>query len=394
MMEDFSANASALGYFYQSRYALFLLLARADVDAGMSVERLDDISFEQCGNAAELLQTKHHIKATASLSDASTALWKTLYVRSVALAENNVRPHETILTLVTTGRAPKDSAASKLRPHTSRDRDSQTALKILSEVASQSDSQTNRPAYEAYRKLSEHQQRALVESIHLLDSSPNIPDTRERILNQLQISTRPQFLESVYERVEGWWFDRLIRHFSADSTSPILYRELLDQINDLPEQYHSDNLLIEFLDAIAPDEQKLSSKEQAFLKQLRLVMVDEPGIRKAINDYYRAFQQRSKWVREDLLLLGELEAYEERLVHEWEHFFQGMKENLGDSPEETTVQREGRALFNAVEKLELNIRPRCNEPYVMRGSFHILANQQRVGWHADFINRLNQLLST
>ncbi|HMX29338.1 MAG TPA: hypothetical protein PKC13_27380, partial [Blastocatellia bacterium] len=153
-------------------------------------------------------------------------------------------------------------------------------------------------------------------------------------------------------------------------------------------------LPIEFLDAIAPDEQKLGAKERLFIEQLRLVAVAAPRIRKAINDYYRAFQQRSKWVREDLLLVGELETYERRLVDEWERLFERMKENLGDHAEETTLQHEGRALFNAVEDLELNIRPRCNEPYIMRGSFHLLANQLRVGWHADFVQRLNQLLTT
>ncbi|HMV51487.1 MAG TPA: hypothetical protein PLD20_12085 [Blastocatellia bacterium] len=399
MMEDFSANASALGYFYQSRYALFLLLSRAEADAELCVERLDDISFERDGSAIELLQTKHHIKATASLSDASTALWKTLRVWSAALVENKIRPGETILTLVTTGRAPKDSAAAKLRPHPTRDRDHQAALKILREVADQSDSRTNRPAYEAFRNLSDRQQSELVMSIQLLDASPNILDTGGRILDQLRLSTRPQFLEAVYERIEGWWFNRLIQHLSADSTAPILYRELLDQINDLQEQYHTDNLPIEFLpieflDAIAPDEQKLGAKERLFIEQLRLVAVAAPRIRKAINDYYRAFQQRSKWVREDLLLVGELETYERRLVDEWERLFERMKENLGDHAEETTLQHEGRALFNAVEDLELNIRPRCNEPYIMRGSFHLLANQLRVGWHADFVQRLNQLLTT
>lgn len=252
MMEDFSANASALGYFYQSRYALFLLLSRAEADAEMSVARLDDISFGEGENPVELLQTKHHIKATASLSDASTALWKTLRVWSTAFAENRIRAGEIILTLITTGCAPKDSAASKLRPQTTRDRDPQTALKILSEVASQSESQTNRPAYEAFRKLSEHQQGALVESIQLLDSSPNIQDTRDRMLNQLRLSTRPQFLEAVHERVEGWWFNRLIQHLSSDASSPISSREVLNQINGIQEKYYAEKLPVDFLDAIAP----------------------------------------------------------------------------------------------------------------------------------------------
>jgi hypothetical protein len=310
----------------------------------------------------------------------------------VAVAEGSVNLGERILTLVTTGHASKDSAASKLRPHTTQNRDTTAALKILREVASSSESQTNRPAYEAYLSLSDIQQRALVTSIYLLDSSPSIADTRDQILKRMRISARPQFLEAVYERVEGWWFNRLIQHLSSDSSTPILYRELLDQINDIQEQYHADDLPIDFLDAIAPNEDELGQHERAFIEQLRLVAVGEPRIRKAINDYYRAFQQRSKWVREELLLVGEIEEYEKRLVDEWERLFEAMKENMGDDKDEAVMKHEGRALFDTVQKLGINIRPRCDEPYVMRGSYHILANQLRVGWHAEFLNRLSNLL--
>jgi len=274
-----------------------------------------------------------------------------------------------------------------------QDRNTDEAVKTLRTIAESSESQTNRPAYEAFRRLSESQQRALVSSINVLDSSPNILDTRELILKQMRISTRPQFLEVVYERIEGWWFNRIIQHLSTDSSTPILYRELLDQINDIQEQYHADSLPIDFLDAIAPDENKLKQNERAFIEQLRLVLVGEPRVRKAINDYYRAFQQRSKWVREDLLLVGELDGYEKRLVDEWERLFEIMKEDLPQNNDEETRQREGRSLFNAIQRLNINIRPRCDEPYVMRGSFHMLANQLRVGWHADFLNRLKNLLA-
>lgn len=392
MSGEFSANASALGYFYQARYALFLLMLRAEANAEMFVERLDDISFEQGSNPVELLQTKHHIKSTASLSDASVDLWKTLRVWSVSVAEHIVNPGETILTLVTTGRAPKGSAASKLRPSATQDRDTDAALITLRNVAESSTSQANQEAFAVFRGLAERQQRTLVSSINVLDSSPNILDTREFILKQMRIGTRPQFLDAVYERIEGWWFNRIVQHLAADSSRPILYRELLDQTNDVQEQFHADSLPIDFLDAIAPDEQNLNQNERAFIEQLRLVLVSEPRIRKAINDYYRAFQQCSKWVREDLLLVGELDGYEKRLVDEWERLFETMKEDLPDDADEAKRERDGRSLFNATQRLNINIRPRCDEPYVMRGSFHILANQLRVGWHPAFVDRLKKLL--
>ena len=39
------------------------------------------------------------------------------------------------------------------------------------------------------------------------------------------------------------------------------------------------------------------------------------------------------------------------------------------------------------------IRERVMEPYVMRGSYHMLADRELLGWHPDFIMRLRVLLS-
>jgi hypothetical protein len=394
MLGQFSANASALGYFYQARFALLLLLG-ADVDAEMSLERYDDIAFEREGTPKELLQTKHHINYTGSLTDASTDLWKTLRVWSVAIKEGGIEPSETILTLVTSGRAPEGSAASKLRPQNSQQRrDVDSALEALRKIPSSSKSETNKAGYDAFTALMPEQQQALINSIYILDSSPNIIDAKDEILERLKFSTRPQFLNLVYERVEGWWFDRVVRHLSKNSADPILYRELLAQINDIQEEYFEDNLPIEFLRAIGPDESGLSEEQRIFIQQLRLVTVGEPRIRRAINDYYRAFEQRSKWVREDLLDVGELELYEERLIDEWGRLHEAMKEDLPEGATEEQMQREGRALFNLFDShKEIHIRPRCTEPYVMRGSYHILANKLRVGWHAEFLARLSALLA-
>jgi hypothetical protein len=42
--------------------------------------------------------------------------------------------------------------------------------------------------------------------------------------------------------------------------------------------------------------------------------------------------------------------------------------------------------------LNINIREKVNKPFVMRGTYHDLANQLKVGWHVDFMNRLCHLL--
>ena len=116
----------------------------------------------------------------------------------------------------------------------------------------------------------------------------------------------------------------------------------------------------------------------------------------ALRDYYRAFKQRANWVRNDLLFVNELEKYEQRLIDEWEHAFAAMEDDLAEYSGVTEEEKikEGRRLFSEIEKKDIRIRPKCQEAFVMRGSYHMLANQLKVGWHIDFYDRLKRLLDT
>ena len=68
-----------------------------------------------------------------------------------------------------------------------------------------------------------------------------------------------------------------------------------------------------------------------------------------------------------------------------------MKEKLTEASDHAV---EGRELYNRVviEGNHIPIRPAFPNPYVMRGSFHILANALKVGWHPLFIERLSKTL--
>ena len=123
-------------------------------------------------------------------------------------------------------------------------------------------------------------------------------------------------------------------------------------------------------------------------------------IRNAILDYYRAFEQRSTWARENLLVSGELEEYEDRLVDEWSRYRDVVFEDLDEESAETVLLEAGKALYKWAD-LEsgnisaLRIRERVTEPYVLRGGFHILANARplpRVYWHPSFLSRIDELL--
>ena len=73
-----------------------------------------------------------------------------------------------------------------------------------------------------------------------------------------------------------------------------------------------------------------------------------------------------------------------------------MEETLSETNNATEGEKakEGRQLFSDIEKRDIRIRPKCQETFIMRGSYHILATQLKIGWHVDFFDRLKQLLNT
>ena len=386
---QYSANEPALGYLFQCRLALWYALRRLRDrdDIEIAVESLDDVTFSSEGKAEELLQTKHHLSAKATLTDACPDLWRTLriWASQMQLIRDGVR-----LFLITTAAASPSSAASLIRDDSSRNVSS--AHKRLLTTVATSTNQANKDAYDAFNALVPEDQAALLDAVTVIDASPNVLDVREKIESELRLAVRPQHLSPFTDRLEGWWYGRVVQNLAHKDNGVILARELRSQIDDLREQFIQDNLPIDFENVFSDEDVVKAMLGKPFVEQLRLVALADPRIRHAVTDYYRAFEQRSRWLREDLLLVGDLEQYETRLVEEWERAFERIKQNH-EVEEEPMKAVAGRAVFDWAESANIYIRPQCQQPYIHRGSFQILADKLKIGWHPEFLARLEHLLT-
>lgn len=107
------------------RVALLWALRRLKIDDDfvISLETLDDVTFEtRGGKPEELLQTKHHRNRESTLTDASEDLWKSLRVWFEGHTAKTIPP-DTALHLLTTETAPAGSIAARLRSDDGRDVD-------------------------------------------------------------------------------------------------------------------------------------------------------------------------------------------------------------------------------------------------------------------------------
>lgn len=392
----FSAADSAVGYLYQVRIALLWALRRLKTDSEfiISLETLDDVAFESTGaRADELLQTKHHRNRAASLADASVDLWKTLRVWFAGTLDGTI-PAGASLHLLTTATASPGSIAAYLRID---NRDENAALRLMEATARTSQNETNAAAYAAFLSASETVRRTLLQAVVVIDSAPSAVALSDDFRAEVFWAADKGNLDAFVERLEGWWLRRCVKQLSSsDSKDRILAAEIEAQMSDLREQFKQDSLpidddLLNFdLDATT----YAAHSEYLFVRQLGIIKAGKVRVAAAVRDYYRAFEQRSRWLRDDLLLIGNLDVYEKRLVEAWELVFQAMKDELGENIVEDEKQRAARAVLKWAEGISISIRPSVTEPFVTRGSLHMLADKVRIGWHPDFRDKLAALLSS
>lgn len=389
----FSAVDATLGYLYQIRSALLWSLRRLPVDPAflVSLETLDDVTFETVrGDPTDLVQTKHHRAGISALEDWSPDIWKSLRIWFEGAASGAI-PSTARLFLVTTGTATDGSAASHLRVS---GRDVAAAQQALNATASTSTNRANEPAYRAYRAASHADQRAILDRVVVLDASPSVADLDAELRQSVYWAAGREHHVVFLTHLEGWWIRRVLRQLTDPTSSRIGSFELESQMSDLREQFKQESLPIDedLIDFTLDDATRTAHENSTFVRQLELVKAGKRRVAAAIRDYYRAFEQRSRWLRDDLVVGMDLCRYENRLIEEWEIVFEAMRDELGDSATEEARQVAARSVLAWAERTIIPIRQNVAEAFVCRGSFHMLSDDMRIGWHPEFQNRLAALL--
>lgn len=385
----FSAAPSALGYLAQVEYALLLVLRRLDVELefDVSIETLDDIVFHEGADATELLQTKHRVDRTASLTDSSTDVWKTLHNWATGGLPN------ASLALLTNATASEGSAMAYLRSGPGRN--PSQAAKRLESVARTSQNQSHQTYYQVFLGLGDEGRLEFLSRVTLLDGLPAVSDLAAELELAVRKSTKAAHRAALIERMRGWWFPKVYNHLTRVASGErdrILSGEVESRLLELSQQLRDDDLPIDFYDMPEPSAEEVAEDERVFVHQLRLIALASARLRQCIYDHNRAFAQRSRWEREKLLHVGELKDYETRLKEEWRRYC--LPETDGETEDdEEAIQAKARERFLQLDKGTLpRIRTHVEAEYVGNGSLHILSDRLEIGWHPAWLDRIRQVL--
>ena len=381
-----SAPQSAAGYLYQVRVALVgaLRYAYRDSGIGIAVEKFDDVSFERDGTPLELLQTKHHLRRRGDLTDASPNMWKTLRVWAEATKSDPSLPRRTRFVLVTTAQAPAGSAASYLRPTEAGNRDPIMADTLLLAAGEASRNKELIDSVSAYARLTPEMRKALVKAIEIIDSEPLVGNLEARINDCLRMIASSSRVALAREQLEGWWWARICSALQSDTPDTISVFDLEQKLDDIRETLKRDALPFDMEHVDPPQDELEALDEMCFVRQLRSIGISPTRMQYAKRDFYRASTQRSWWARDNLLFDGEVGRFDRTLIEEWQPRFALMCESLHESCHEVKLREAGKRLYAWVETdARLPLRT-VESRFLNVGSYHILADDLRVGWHRDY----------
>ena len=314
-MNRFSAKEPSLGYHYQIRYALHLLLKAKDKESPfVKLENLDDVEILDI-NQSELHQTKFHNKKAANLTDSSVDIWKTIRVWSELVLNGDIDLDNVLLILVTTSKTSEGSFLYDLTENTKTDEIVKNVILKLDNVTNSSKNKTLKDSFEAYKKLSDTQKEKLVKSIWIEDNAQDFELLKNSINNELQFTFLPEHINTAFNDLEGWWYNQCIQHLEG-KLNHISFEDLRRYISYLNDKYKTDSLPIDtdISNAEIGDE---DFEDMVFVEQLKDINIGKNVIGQAKRDFFRANEQRSKWLREKLLHPQEEIDYEFKLKDDW-----------------------------------------------------------------------------
>lgn len=284
--DKYSAGEQGLGYIYQARLALLHLLQLPE-DTAVLLEKDDDLDFVDSGGNKTLASLKH--KAVGDrLTDLSADFWKSVNIWLARYKRDGRTASNLRFFLFTTGTVSADSFLARLGPdQAAASGDAPTLTELADTALAKSTSKLIGPIATAFNELSDPEKQDFLERILILDNSPRIGDIPATIRDKHMRSIRCEHREFVFERLEGWWTDAVIRQLTGASTEGIFGYEVSDKLSNFAEEYKADNLPITFRGKVPNDEIDTEADPRLFVAQLREIGISSSRIRNAILDYYR-----------------------------------------------------------------------------------------------------------
>ncbi len=389
-----SARDPYLGYLYQGLYALVIILESKDDDSKIYLETRDDVVLN--GKEENLYQIKHRNDKIKQLTIKSEDLWKTIEIwthekdleltKFILITCDNIKDDNILKQLENIKRDVKN-LNKKL---------SEEAKRVLNEREKAEKKGISLP-YEkrckgcmSFLELSEVEKERLLEKIFIKTSCRNISEIEEIISEKLFSVTR-ELRGKVTKGLLEWWSFRIIEILRSEKLNFITANEVQKKIEYLIHSYYEVKYPITYLNK-EPENNEMNELSKLYLNIIRQIDLVEGGNQRkirAFKDIWSTRSQRKEWIEEDISVTDKIKKFENCLKKHWENKFEVMRDDCKNSSELEKIEV-GKKILDWSYEHAYNTLPLENdikhwkEIFLVHGSYQILSEQLKIGWHPDY----------
>lgn len=386
------------GYLLQVKHMLYELISIDD--RVVSVEALDDVAVEVDGTViAE--QIKSVTSANNPISERSPVFWKTLY-NWCTYIEEGLLPPESVLRFVVVANgsiAPGGIQESFMNART--DEDSQKALE--SAKATIFDAVQTDPIADVYESIPESYRtyvkylfdgsrvKTVCEIIKSMEIEIHSNTYDDNLLDRFDRQTIPKEYTDVLLTYMLGWVTQKVESFTKDNKPAyITAKEYRDALNAQIRASNVGTILRAVSTAPTPAETSGEIERlDAYIKQLKLIEVDETTLFEAASDFLRTKVEKIEWARRGIVTTESFNDYHDALYRAWTNWKQLMAIQHKTDPINC-----GQAVYAHCKNDSGNQKLQGVETpsFFGSGSLQGLANDPivspRIGWHPQYIDLL------
>lgn len=383
-----SAPGQALGFSLQF-VKMTELLARADDDAEVEFEGLDDISLKSSrpDGVFELYQTKSALESNP-VADRSPAMWKCIANWTDTVTKYGLVGKSLKLVLFVSNPVPAGEWAVMLHDaNTDEDADAAIAkirttlwgdapdFILKSKVAA-----GLAPELERFFSADEAVRRTVVRSFSL-------EVVKADIYSELAAVARfvdDRLKTDVIAHACGWTKERVDQQLGAKEPAVIKGIEFRREMVAYIRKFNELAILRSFAPAAPTPEETEQLRLRTFVRQLELISVEYADQLQAISDFHRAAIDRTRLGEAGDVHPTSFNELDDRLSRSWKNISRQKQlefKNLSDEERGELVYRECITQDHLVEEQH-------PQEHFVPGCYHLLAEDTKLGWHPQFATLL------
>ncbi|MGJ8534877.1 MAG: ABC-three component system protein [Alphaproteobacteria bacterium] len=371
-----SVPGQYLGYGLQPIRLCYHLLS-VPVRYKVSLEHLDDIAIHAPDGKFILEQTKSALSGNPA-ANRSAELWKTLANWADLCVANTVEANRTCFRYYVVP-LKEGELVSELHNANNTDQSNELLNKFRTESFIGKKGAGIEPHIMQFLAAGEEICLQIIQNFEFVSEVDPIEPIRSKLIALFSDDTLDQFCAAAI----GLAKDQVEKQIRAKQLPVLDAGSFRKTFRAFIKKYDFSNLLIPTIEEPAPHEiHGVIRSLPVFVRQLNAIEASENLVNVAVSDFLRSAADKTHWAADGDILEGSLDEMDSSLLRHYAL----TRDEIVDTNARLQPEAKGRKIYRMCTDLQMPLEGRALPAYFIAGEYNYLADDLRLGWHADYKN--------